>query len=220
MLNHLESSRGAGSPARFLANTFLCEERKDSFFENITSKLNINKYLELREIDIFIFPVYRENKYFAVCVCLRNSKIVVLDSLNDDATEFHAPKYGDLLPNLRAILAEYLFYRGLVTKVKLLEKSTLEIPAIKSGDRHNLVDNDLYLMRHIETFMDNISTKWSCGLSGKCDEQLVLLRIRNCAALINWPNNIVKDSILENADTHYRKVCADPNFKPETLLLG
>ncbi|KAL6497609.1 hypothetical protein OROHE_027238 [Orobanche hederae] len=124
MLNHLESSRGAGSPTRFVANTFLC----------------------------FIFPVYRENKYFAVCVCLRNSKIVVLDRLNDDATECHAPKYGDLLPNLRAILAEYLIYRGLVTKAKLLEKSTLEIPAIKWADRHNLVDSGVYLMRHIETF--------------------------------------------------------------------
>ncbi|KAL6499266.1 hypothetical protein OROHE_026143 [Orobanche hederae] len=76
------------------------EERKDSFFENITSELNINKHLELREIDIFVFSVYRENKYFAVYVCLRNSKIVVLDSVNDDTTECHAPKYGDLLPNL------------------------------------------------------------------------------------------------------------------------
>ncbi|KAL6549672.1 hypothetical protein OROHE_008403 [Orobanche hederae] len=230
MLNHLESSRGAGSPARFFANTFLCtdallskdltqEERKDSFFENITPELNSNKHLELREID-FVFPVYRENKYFAVCVCLRNSKIVVLDSLNDDATEYHAPKYGDILPNLRAILAEYLFYRGLVTKAKLLEKSTLEISAIKWGDRHNLVDSGVYLMRHMETFMGDILTKWSCGLSSKCDKQLILLRIRYCAALINWSNNIVKDYILENADTHFRKVCADPNFKPETLLLG
>ncbi|KAL6537782.1 hypothetical protein OROMI_025425 [Orobanche minor] len=146
------------------------EERKDSFFENITSELNINKHLELREIDIFVFPVYRENKYFAVCVCLINSNIVVLDSVNDDTTECHAPKYGDLLPNLVTILAEYLFYRGLVTKAKLLEKLTLEIPAIKWGDRHNLVDSGVYLMRHIETFMGDISTKWSCGLSGKCDK--------------------------------------------------
>ncbi|KAL6581322.1 hypothetical protein OROMI_007245 [Orobanche minor] len=196
------------------------EERKDSFFENITSELNSNKHLELREIDIFVFPIYRENKYFAVCVCLRNSKIVVLDSLNDDATECHAQKYGHILPNLRAILAEYLFYRGLVTKAKLLEKSIVEIPPIKWGDRHNLVDSGVYLMRHIETFMGDISTKWSCGLSSKCDKQLVLLRIRYCAVLINWSNNIVKDYILENADTHFHKVCANPNFKPETLLLG
>ncbi|KAL6573151.1 hypothetical protein OROMI_012767 [Orobanche minor] len=222
MLNHLESSRGAGSPAPFFANIFLCtdallakdltqEERKDSLFKNITSELNSNN---------FVFPVYRENKYFAVCVCLRNSKLIVLDSLNDDPTECHAPKYGDILPNLRAILAEYLFYRGLVAKAKLLEKSTLEIPAIKWGDRHNLVDSGVYLVRHIETLMGDISTKWSCGLSSKCDKQLVLLRIHYCAALINWSNNIVKDSILENTDTHFRKVCADPNFKPETLLLG
>ncbi|KAL6572517.1 hypothetical protein OROMI_013475 [Orobanche minor] len=217
MLNHLESSRGTDA---LLSKDLTQEERKDSFFENITSELNSNKHLELREIDIFVFPVYRENKYFAVCVRLRNSKIVVLDSLNDDATECHAQKYGDILPNLRAILAEYLFYRGLVTKAKLLEKSTLAIPAIKWGHRHNLVDSGVYLMRHIEMFMDDISTKWSCGLSIKCDKQLVLLRIRYCAALINWSNNIIKDYILENADTHFHKVCANPNFKPETLLLG
>ncbi|KAL6582271.1 hypothetical protein OROMI_006285 [Orobanche minor] len=208
MLNHLENSCSDALVAKYLTQ----EERKDSSFENITSELNSNKHLELREIEI--------NKYFAVCICLRTSKIVVLDTVNDDAIECHAPKYGDLLPNLRAIQAEYLFYRGLVTKAKLLEKSTLEISAIKWGDRHNLIDSGVYLMRRIETFMGDISTKWICGLSGKCDKQLVLLRIRYCVALINWPNNLVKDSILENADTHYRKVCADPDFKPETLLLG
>ncbi|KAL6520589.1 hypothetical protein OROMI_032149 [Orobanche minor] len=185
MLNHIESSRGAGSPARFFANTFLCtdallskdltqEERKDSFFENITSELNSNKHLELREIDIFVFPVYRENEYFAVCVCLKNNRIVVLDSLNDDATVCHAPKYGDILPDLRAILAEYLFYRGLVTKAKLLEKSTLEIPAIKWGDRHNFgrqwrVSNETFetFMGDIQPngvvgFQTNVTSNWYC----------------------------------------------------------
>ncbi|KAL6572518.1 hypothetical protein OROMI_013476 [Orobanche minor] len=159
----------------------------------------ITKYIEIETIRRCNAPARTKANYHA-------------SRLPQSATEVPQPQ--------RAILAEYLFYGGLLTKAGLLEKSTLEIPTIKWGDRYNLVDSGVYLMRHIETFMGDISTKWSCGLSSKCDKQLVLLRIRYWAALINWSNNIVKDYILENADTHFHKVCANPNFKPETLLLG
>ncbi|KAL6509657.1 hypothetical protein OROGR_022967 [Orobanche gracilis] len=106
------TNAGAEKTAKgnYIAKDLTPEERKDSFFENFTSERNSNRHLELREIEIFI------------------------GRTNTLQYRLSAPKYGDLVPNLRAILAEYLFYRGLVTKAKLLKISTLEIPAIKWGE--------------------------------------------------------------------------------------
>lgn len=120
----------------------------------------------------------------------------------------------------RTILAEYLAYRDQVHKAKMMEKWGYEIPIIKWGDRRNKVDSGIFLMRHLETFMGDASAKWACGITSTSAKQMATLRVRYCAAMINWEENNSRASVLKNADKRYQEVCADHSIKAETLLLG
>ncbi|KAL6587372.1 hypothetical protein OROMI_000350 [Orobanche minor] len=214
MLNHSERSRSAESPARFFPSTFVCTDalvqtgltnsmRRDSFFENMSIELEANKHVDLKVIDIFVFPVCKDKRFFAICADMRTGKIIVLDNMNVVATDCQEDKYGTILINLG----------------ESLKKGNIEIPVIEWGDKKDSVDSGVYLMRHMETFMGDLSA-WSPEITARTAKQMMTMRIRYCTEIMSWQHNLVRESVMMKAQIRYDEVCADPTIKVETLLFG
>ncbi|KAL6556283.1 hypothetical protein OROGR_005571 [Orobanche gracilis] len=222
MLNHMEISRSVHSPARFFASTFVCTDafvqkdvtdtvRKESFFKNMTMELEANKHLHLNDIDIFVFPIFLNRKFFGVCADARTGNFTVLDSMNVDASDCQVEK---------DVFSEYLSFRNQSKWTMMMKNGSLHIPIIEQGDKKDSVNSGVYLMRHMEMFMGDASAKWETGISVKSTKQIATLRIRYCGELMCWEHNIVKDQVLTKAQLCYNDICADPTVKPEKLLMA
>ncbi|KAL6497117.1 hypothetical protein OROGR_029046 [Orobanche gracilis] len=101
----------------------------------------------------------------------------------------------------------------------MLRDGNFHIPIIEQGDKKDSVDSDLYLMRHMEMFMGEVSAKWETGISIMATKQITTLRIRYCGELMCWEDNIVKEQVLTKAQLCYNDICAYPIVKIEKLLM-
>ncbi|KAL6507888.1 hypothetical protein OROGR_024083 [Orobanche gracilis] len=222
MLNHMEISRSVHSPARFFASTFVCTDafvqkdvtdtvHKESFFENMTMELEANKHLHLNDIDIFVFPIFLNRKFFGVCADARTGNFTVLDSMNVDASDCQVEK---------DVFSKYLSFRNQSKWTMMMKNGSFHILIIEQGDKKDSVHSGVYLMRHMEMFMGDASAKWETGISIKSTKQIATLRIRYCGELMCWEHNIVKGQVLTKTQLCYNDICADPTVKPEKLLMA
>ncbi|KAL6514904.1 hypothetical protein OROGR_020483 [Orobanche gracilis] len=159
--------------------------RRESFFENMTMELEANKHLHLNDIDIFVFPIFLNRKFFGVCTDARTGNFTVLDNMNVEASDCQ-----------RDVLSEYLSSRNQSKWTMMMKNGSFHIPIIEQGDKKDSVDSGVYLMRHMEMFMGDASAKWETGISVKATKQIATLRICYCGELMCWEHNIVKDQVL------------------------
>ncbi|XP_057790096.1 uncharacterized protein LOC131006973 [Salvia miltiorrhiza] len=159
-------------------------------------------------------------KYYTFCVDTKKEKVYALDSQNELVDICQAAKYGTATDLVKNMLADYLAYKGHVHKSNVVKRSKLAIVHIKWGDAKNINDMGVYMMRHMETFMGDSSSLWTCGLAPKLRKQLNLLRVRYCAALIAWERNSIRDAMEESAKLSLGSSFDDPNLNIDVTLLG
>ncbi|XP_057809060.1 uncharacterized protein LOC131023533 [Salvia miltiorrhiza] len=232
-LNWNEQFRADTSPSRFFASTQICLEsivqppstwtykkRRDIFMKLLTAELGSIQHTLVNAIDMFFFPVCRVLKYYALCVDLKKERIYVLDSQNESQAQMKEEKYSRTVDDLRQMLVDYMTHMKEVHKSIIVKRSRLSIIHIKWGDSKNINDTGVYLMRHMETFMGEGASSWSCGLTAKLKKQLDLLRVRYCATIVGWEKNSVKDLVTVGATDYYEEVDDDPSVNIDFTLLG
>ncbi|XP_057768866.1 uncharacterized protein LOC130988903 [Salvia miltiorrhiza] len=159
-------------------------------------------------------------KYYVICVDVRREKVYVLDSQNESMEHCRDEKYQTTIGLLKSMLADYMAYAGHVHRSNIVRRSKMTVVQIKWGDFKNINDTGVYMMRHMEMFMGDLSSSWTCGLAPKLKKQLNLLRVRYCASLIGWEKNQVKDAIVTSANDAYDLKAVNPSLNIDAKLLG
>ncbi|XP_057780927.1 uncharacterized protein LOC130999424 isoform X2 [Salvia miltiorrhiza] len=231
VLNWKEQYRSNSSPLRFFSTASLYLDSiapENLSLESQRAKFVMELYVELTEfgknpienIDMFFFPVYEQERYFALCVDLKRERIFVLDSLIDILGDHDFRKYDSLCTKVRTLLAYYLNYKEETMKSKSVSNSKMQIVKLKWADKRNTLDTAIYLMRHLETFMGDSSSNWKCDMSNVSTRQISRMRVRYCSSIISCARNEVKKEIEDNAAIEYRKICSDPSVNIDSVLVG
>ncbi|XP_057796576.1 uncharacterized protein LOC131012604 [Salvia miltiorrhiza] len=102
----------------------------------------------------------------------------------------------------------------------VVRRCKLSVVHIKWGDCKNINDSGVYMMRHMEMFMGESPSSWTCGLAPKLKKQLNLLRVRYCALLLGWDKNNIKDAVAMSANNCFDEQFGDGSINIDAKLLG
>ncbi|XP_057769097.1 uncharacterized protein LOC130989175 isoform X2 [Salvia miltiorrhiza] len=160
VLNWKEQYRSNSSPLRFFSTASLYLDSiapQNLSLESQRAKFLMELYVELIEfgknpvgnIDMFFFPVYEQERYFALCVDLKRERIFVLDNLIDIPDDIDVMKYDSLCTKVRTLLVYYLNDKEETIKAKSVTNSKMHIVKLKWPDKRNTLDTAIYLMRHL-----------------------------------------------------------------------
>lgn len=116
------------------------------------------------------------------------------------------------------MFADFLLQHNLSKKSRLVRNGIIMTMAIKKEDNKNMVDTGVYVMRYLETFMGETST-WQCDVSTTSVNEINLMRVKYCAAIIGFEYNTERGTLISEAMKYYNARCADPNFNAESILL-
>ncbi|XP_057810729.1 uncharacterized protein LOC131025128 [Salvia miltiorrhiza] len=231
ILNWKEQYRSDNSPPRFFTTASIYvdsiapndssqESQRASFFMSLYVELNEFGKNPVGKIDMFFFPIVEQDQYFALCVDLKRERIFVLDCLVDISEDNDMGKYENICNKVRTLLAYYLNYKEETIKAKSVANSKIHIVKLKWADNRNTLDTAIYLMRHLETFMGDISSNWKCDMYNASARQLSRMRVRYCSSIISWNENDKKKEIQETAAKEYHEICFDSFVNINSLLVG
>lgn len=104
-----------------------------------------------------------------------------------------------------------------IQKMKSVKAQLVDIPWVDSS---NNTDCGIYVMRHMETFMGDCSTKWKSGLKKGNKRQMQYLRIKYCAAIVGAENNKWKNKNIDDANSYCTASSEKEPIHIESILLS
>ncbi|CAI9284667.1 unnamed protein product [Lactuca saligna] len=116
---------------------------------------------ELKNVDLVFFPIVDGN-YYLICFNLKSFSILIIDQRRLVGTVESV--YGNIPHVLQKNSCRFLndVYKK---RVKTLMTRNVVMLKMKCQAYNHSDDGGIYLMRHMERFMGDQTSKWDCGLA-------------------------------------------------------
>ncbi|KAJ9544901.1 hypothetical protein OSB04_024608 [Centaurea solstitialis] len=118
-------------------------------------------------MDMFFFPIILENHFITVVINLKTPAYTVLD--NVDHKVIDGEVYEPHLSILHYMLCDYLREVG-HGKVSQIEGLDLDLLKLEWQTRRNIIDYDVFMMRHMEAYKGGKKKSWKMELDNEGEE--------------------------------------------------
>ncbi|KAL8199695.1 hypothetical protein R6Q57_013263 [Mikania cordata] len=213
VLNEEEKQRAPGSPFRlFLTPNILPlpllekdvpeKTRKDLLNESMTLVLLTLKINHINKVDLVFIPIKKSEHGFLLVLDLKTSSFEIIDNMSTGDAQID--KYQQIPTFMRDVLVNYLLDNDHPNALKLHNQTPIIID-LPWKTIKDVVDCEVFCMRHMETYMGGVVKGWRCGLLNESDaqcRQLNQLLIKYPCKILTSSVNFLKDDILVQAREH------------------
>ncbi|CAH1435277.1 unnamed protein product [Lactuca virosa] len=203
VLNKLEESKAESSYSRLFFTTGTL--RESMFDERVNEDVRYKEFevmvssaiedlttdSEMKNVDLVFFPIVDGN-YYLICFNLKSFSLLITDQRRLVGTVESV--YGNIPRMLQKIFCRFL---NDVCKKRVKTPMTRNVVVLKMKCQtyNHSDDGGIYLMRHMESFMGDQTSKWDCGLVVDLKTQdmyLQKLRYKYLVRLLLSDHNILK----------------------------
>ncbi|KAG6430232.1 hypothetical protein SASPL_108295 [Salvia splendens] len=115
----------------------------------------------------FFFPIWGEKQQYVVCFDVPDSKMNIIDHTLAEQHASFAEKYGTTPSMLWKFLADAIDKCKDSRMADLIRGCTTHVVAMPWRNNLSIMEDGMYVMRHLETYFGEKDKDWDCGLTAK-----------------------------------------------------
>ncbi|XP_042006343.1 uncharacterized protein LOC121755121 [Salvia splendens] len=124
-----------------------------------------------------------------------------------------ADKYGTTPSMLRKFLADAIDKCKDSRMADLIRGCTTHVVALPWRNNLSIMEDGMYVMRHLETYFGEKDKDWDCGLTAKGSKSLEMFRIKFARVLLTSPYNVRGAANQKKATKFWRDKPKNFNFE-------
>nr|GMD48528.1 uncharacterized protein LOC109149952 [Ipomoea batatas] len=144
------------------------------FTDSLDEVLAQSPHINCATVDMFFFPILDANHCYVMCINTRTRRFDIID--NSSLLTTKKAKYKEIPDDLIDMFVTYLEKMKQPLRAAIVSNFKPTRMRMSWRDTTNKVDCAIYAMRHMETYMGEVSHTWDCGLEKGNRVQLRKLR--------------------------------------------
>ncbi|XP_042049708.1 uncharacterized protein LOC121795270 isoform X2 [Salvia splendens] len=225
-LNNMEKLKAPDTVSRLFFSTRPCaqslidilegwdEERRFTDFWTILFEEALGAgYSNWEKHELFFFPIWGEKQQYVVCFDVPDSKMNIIDHTLAEQHASFAEKYGTTPSMLWKFLADAIDKCKDSRMADLIRGCTTHVVAMPWRNNLSIMEDGMYVMRHLETYFGEKDKDWDCGLTAKGSKSLEMFRIKFARVLLTSPYNVRGAANQKQATKFWRDKPKNFNFE-------